>query len=76
MPLAEKDQELLNDIFKYHAPDQESLVKYAAVRAAALAFASALFEHVPACADRSAALRKIREATMTANSAIATKGRI
>ena len=69
------NEEQLNDIFTYHAPDAVQLVQYAAVREAAKAFARTVIEHVPPSADRTAALRKVREAVMTANAAIALRGK-
>ena len=62
------------EIFTYHAPTPDQLPKYAAVRTAALEFARVIEANVPACADRSAAIRKLREAVMTANAAIALEG--
>ena len=37
-------------------------------------FAGVLYANTPGCADKTAALRKVREAVMTANAAIALKG--
>lgn len=65
----------LNHIFTYHAPSSEQLPKYEALRKAALAFAQAIVEHTPPCADQTAAIRKVREAVMTANASIALGGR-
>ena len=63
-------------VFKYHAPTDEQIAKYGALRAYARAFAEKIEELVPAGADRAAAIRKVREAMMTANSGIALNGRI
>ena len=60
--------------FTYHAPGPEDLVHYAHLREAAKKFALAIVEHTPRCADQTVALRKIREAVMTANAAVACKG--
>lgn len=68
--------ENMTEVFRYHAPSADQLESYTAVRRAALTFALVLREHVPHCADRTAALRKLREAVMTANAAIALKGKI
>jgi hypothetical protein len=54
-------------------PDQ--LPKYVAIRAAALAFANVVNENAPDSPDKSAAIRMIRDAAMTANAAIACQGR-
>lgn len=61
-------------VFKHHPPQPDQLPKYAALRAAAKAFADAIIELTPVCADQSAALRHVREAVMTANAAIALGG--
>ena len=66
----------LDHIFMYHAPTPDQLPRYEALRAAAKRFAEAIVEHTPECADQSAAIRHVREAVMTANSAIALGGRL
>lgn len=64
------DQELVN-LFTYHRPEGNQQAHYSAINAAALAFAQVVRDHTPSCADQTAAIRKIREARMTANAAIA-----
>jgi hypothetical protein len=54
-------------------PDQ--LPRYVAIRTAALVFANVVNENAPDSPDKSAAIRMIREAAMTANAAIACQGR-
>lgn len=71
--MSEFDPELEN-IFSYHAPTEEQIPKYEALRVAAKVFAQAILDNTPQCADRSAAIRKVREAVMTANAAIALGG--
>ncbi|HMF74290.1 MAG TPA: hypothetical protein VK604_01380 [Bryobacteraceae bacterium] len=67
----------LNHIFSYHAPTgPEQLAKYQTLRDAAKAFAQAIIDNTPACADQTAAVRHVREAVMTANAAIALDGRL
>ncbi len=66
----------LDHIFKYHTPTPEQLPKYEELRAAAKTFAETIVRLTPPCADRVAAIRKVREATFTANSAIALGGRL
>lgn len=68
--------ENLNFVFSYHKPDDDQTEKYHRVRDAAKLFARAVVDNVPLCADQQAALRKIREAVMTANAAIALDGRV
>ena len=66
----------LDHIFKYHAPTPETLVSYSAIREAAKAFAVVLVANTPEGADQAAALRLVREASMTANAAVALGGRL
>jgi hypothetical protein len=72
MPIQFSD---LDEIFKYHAPSPEQIEQYAEVRAAAKHFAQVVLAQVPASPDQTTAIRKIREAVMTANAAIALGGR-
>lgn len=65
----------LDNWFTYHAPNHEQLRAFAEVRDAARIFASAIVKWTPACPDQTAAIRKVREATMTANAAIACGGK-
>ena len=65
---------LLREIFQYHAPSPFQQKSYETIREAAKHFAAVLIANTPACADRTAALRKVREAVMTANAAIALDG--
>ncbi len=66
----------LDDVFSYHKPDLDDLAKYHTLREAAKVFAQVVLDNTPNCADRFAAIRKIREAVMTANAAVALKGRV
>ena len=75
MPISQDEQEALNDVFDYHAPKGDQVEIYEQLRESAKAFASIIMLLVPASADRSAALRKVREAVMTANAAVALEGR-
>lgn len=72
-PLTPED---LVEIFTYHPPDAEQQVAYHLLREAALEFSRVILKTVPPCADQSAAIRHVREAVMTANAAIALKGRV
>ena len=60
--------------FTYHSPDDNAIPKYKELRKQGLRFARAIMENCPPGADRSAAIRKVREAVMTANAAIACCG--
>ncbi len=57
--------------FSYHAPNDGQLAQYMAIRSAARKFAQALADNAPDCADRTVAIRKVREAVMNANAAVA-----
>jgi hypothetical protein len=61
----------LDNWFAYHAPTSVQLPKYAAIRDAGKDLAAVILEHTPPGPDQTAAIRKIREAVMTANQAIA-----
>lgn len=66
----------LDTIFAYHAPDQTDSLRYQAIRSAAKEFARVIIENAPVSADQIDAIRKVREAMMTANAAVALKGRV
>lgn len=66
----------LQHIFSYHAPTPQKLEQYNTLRTAALVFAQAIVDNTPAGADQTAAVRKVREAVMTANASIALDGRL
>ncbi|MFA6165357.1 MAG: hypothetical protein WC700_01990 [Gemmatimonadaceae bacterium] len=66
----------LNHIFRYHPPVGAQLFQYEAIRAAARQFAEVVIANTPESADQTAAVRKIREAAMTANAAIALDGKL
>jgi hypothetical protein len=61
--------------FTYHAPTEEQVHRYNKIRSAAEALARTIVECCPdgpvGGPDMSAALRKVREAVMTANASIA-----
>lgn len=66
----------LDHWFTYHEVEsQEQLNAYKMVRKYGKFLAQQIIENCPAGADRAAAVRKVREAVMTANAAIACKGR-
>lgn len=65
----------LAEWFTYHAPTPETVGAYQRLRDAARVFAAEILECTPTCADQSAAIRKVREAVMTANAAVACGGK-
>jgi hypothetical protein len=66
----------LEEIFTYHSPTGDQPARYQAIREAALTFAKVLEANVPDGADKSAAIRHLREAVMTANAAVALNGKL
>lgn len=69
--LTREQIEELDHLFTYHPPTGDQIPRYTAINEAAKAFARVVLENTPRSADQSAAMRLIREARMTANSAIA-----
>ena len=67
-------KEQLENWFTYHSPKTEQLPLYKAIREAGMAFAAVVVASTPPSADQTAAIRKIREAVMTANASIACGG--
>jgi hypothetical protein len=61
----------IEDAFTYHAPKADQPARYEAIREAGKQLALTIAANTPRCADQSAAIRKVREAVMTANAAIA-----
>ena len=61
----------LGALFTYHPPNLGQTGRYGVIRDHARSLAAAIMGCCPDCADRSAAIRKVREAMMTANAAIA-----
>lgn len=71
VPTADK----LGHLFTYHPPTEGDIPKYHDIREAGLAFARVVDRCCPPGADTSTAIRKIREAVMTANAAVACCGK-
>lgn len=67
-------QEQLENWFTHHPPTGNQCGKYENVRRAGHLFAKIICEETPPGADQTAAIRKVREAVMTANAAIACEG--
>lgn len=61
----------LDHAYGYKRPTEEQIVKYGVINEAAKSFERVLLEECPPSADRSAAIRQIRDARMTANRSIA-----
>lgn len=69
-------KENMKDVLTYHAPTEDQLSKYRAIRNEAELFITTILNVCPPCADQTAAIRKVREAMMTANAAIALDGMV
>ena len=57
--------------FVYHPPNEIQIAKYLVIREKAKELAFCILDNCPESADRTAAIRKLREAVMTANASIA-----
>lgn len=64
--------EVIENIFTYHAPTASQVVKYQEIREAAKALVYVIDRNCEPGPDRTAAVRHVREAVMTANQSIAT----
>ena len=71
----EKTIEKLHNWFTYHAPVGDQPERYTNIRDAAHEFAWKICELCPDSADRTAALRHIRDAVFSANASIACGGK-
>lgn len=60
----------LDDLFTYHAPNAEQRASLEAINIASRALAQTILDNTPPGADQTAAIRKVREARMTANAAV------
>lgn len=67
--------EIVDDMFTYHTWDSNKQMHGNAVREALSTAVKVIILNVPPCPDRSAAIRKIREARMDCNSAITHEGK-
>lgn len=63
-------------VFSHHSATPEKVAHYDAIHESAKQFAQVILAHVPACSDRAAALRLLREASMMACAAVALDGRL
>jgi hypothetical protein len=70
-PVDVKAEKEVHEWFTYHAPKGDQQARYVILRDEARELAFKILQLVPNCADRSAAIRKLRECIMTANAAIA-----
>lgn len=61
----------LDNWYSYHAPTPDQIPKYEAIRAKGREFAELFNSLAPECADSTAAHRRLRDAVMAMNLAIA-----
>lgn len=64
----------IEERFTYHAPTPEQIERLARVREKAKELAYVIDECCPGSPDRTAAMRQLEEAVMTANKAIVLEG--
>ena len=65
--------DMIEDVFTYHAPEGDQAERYARIRASGKALAYVLLANCPAGPDRAAAIGKVRQVVMLANASIATR---
>ncbi|KKK99709.1 hypothetical protein LCGC14_2630030 [marine sediment metagenome] len=70
-PITDNMRARLTNEFTYHAPRQDQVPRYNALRSMALTFATMIVELTPPSREQSLALTKLSEASMHANAAIA-----
>ena len=73
--LSSVELDQIDNWFTHHPPTAEQVGLYERIREEGQRFALLLIALIPPSADRTVAIRKIREAVMTANAAIACGGR-
>lgn len=71
MGLSDEDVADLDNWFTYHPPTPEQVPVFEALRDAGHQFAETIMALVPPSPDRTVAVRKVREAVMTANASLA-----
>ena len=64
------------EFFKHHTPTPEEVLAIEAIRHAADRFAQSIDNYVHDGPDKTAAIRKVREAMMTANAGIVLAGKV
>lgn len=64
-------REDIDNWFQYHQPTQSQLIRYFDLRNSAKTLAELFDKSVPDCADKTAAMRHLRETVMAMNLAIA-----
>lgn len=73
--LTPDDAEAINALFSYQPVDKIDQDRMKVIRDVAKLLAQTIMINCPRCSDRTVAIRKVREAMMTANASIALQGR-
>lgn len=68
----EAPKDAIEELFTYHKATPEQELAYISIRQSAMQLARVIDANCPPGPDRTAAVRHIREAVMTANASIAT----
>ncbi len=63
-----------HEVLQYRAATDDQVQRMAEIRRGAETMINAILTHAPTCPDQQAAIRKIREAMMTANASIVLDG--
>jgi len=69
-------QEEIEKLFTHHAPTPDQIASIGTIRAYGAALATCVVMYVPEGADQAAAIRKIREAVMTANAGVVLEDKV
>lgn len=68
--------ENVSEVVRYHKPTEAQVISHETLAVTAENFIKIILTHCPQCADTTAAIRKVREAKMTASAAVALEGLI
>lgn len=74
--LTDEEKDSLDEAFMYHGPDDVQAAKYQMINTEARKLAELIMLLCPPSADRTTAIRCIRESRMWANASIACNGKI
>lgn len=74
--MGEVNNENVKRVVRYQAPTPEQIEAHENLACAAETLIETILKNCPPCADRTAAIRKAREAKMTASAAVALDGLI
>lgn len=69
-----ENQQYRDEVFTYHPATPEQVEQYRRIREAGKELVRVIVENSPRSADQSTAIRRVREAVMNANAAIALGG--